>query len=213
MARNLPQSLGARGRGVRERAGATGRRGRRGPRWPGSNRSRGSEGPGARKTARNLPQRARGAWCSGRGAVVSTLLAFAAACLFGIGTYLVLQRKLSRIIIGLGLLSHGPTCCCSSGRGGVEPLVGAAVRPTWPIPSPRDGAHTIVITFGVSALLLAMAFRSWILTNDDEVENDIADTTVARGGVESRDVSDEERAEREAATPRSAPPGPARTSR
>ena len=57
---------------------------------------------------------------------------------------------------------------------------------------------TIVITFGVSALLLAMAFRSWILTNDDEVENDIADTTVARGGVESRDVSDEERAEREA---------------
>ena len=55
-----------------------------------------------------------------------------------------------------------------------------------------------MITFGVSALLLAMAFRSWILRGDDEVENDVADTFVARGGVEPKDVSDEERAEEEA---------------
>ena len=34
-------------------------------------------------------------------------MAFTAAALFGIGTYLVLQRKLSRLIIGLGLISHG----------------------------------------------------------------------------------------------------------
>ena len=57
---------------------------------------------------------------------------------------------------------------------------------------------TIVITFGVSALLLALAFRSWILTRDDEVENDVADVLVAGGGVASRDVSDEQTAEREA---------------
>ena len=57
---------------------------------------------------------------------------------------------------------------------------------------------TIVITFGVSALLLAMAFRSWILTSDDEVENDLADTQVARGGVASREIVDEELAEHEA---------------
>ena len=37
------------------------------------------------------------------GADVTVMLAAAAAALFGIGTYLVLQRKLSRIIIGLGL--------------------------------------------------------------------------------------------------------------
>ena len=35
------------------------------------------------------------------------MLAATAAALFGIGTYLLLQRKLSRIIIGLGLLTHG----------------------------------------------------------------------------------------------------------
>ena len=57
---------------------------------------------------------------------------------------------------------------------------------------------TIVITFGVSALLLALAFRSWILTRDDEVENDVADLLVARGGVAPNYVSDEQTAEREA---------------
>ena len=39
--------------------------------------------------------------------VVSVLMAFTAAVLFGIGTYLLLQRKLSRLIIGLGLIGHG----------------------------------------------------------------------------------------------------------
>jgi multicomponent Na+:H+ antiporter subunit C len=62
---------------------------------------------------------------------------------------------------------------------------------------------TIVITFGVTALLLALAYRSWQLTRDDEVENDVADTLVARGGRLGRDVSDEviagEEAEDEAA--------------
>ena len=41
------------------------------------------------------------------GARVSVLMAFTAAVLFGIGTYLLLQRKLSRLIIGLGLIGHG----------------------------------------------------------------------------------------------------------
>jgi multicomponent Na+:H+ antiporter subunit C len=57
---------------------------------------------------------------------------------------------------------------------------------------------TIVITFGVTALLLALAYRSWQLTSDDEVEDDVADTIVARGGVLGRDISDEQRAEEEA---------------
>ena len=38
---------------------------------------------------------------------MTVMLAAVAAALFGIGTYLLLQRKLSRIIIGLGLLTHG----------------------------------------------------------------------------------------------------------
>lgn len=132
---------------------------------------------------------------------MSTLLALAAATLFGVGTYLVLQRKLSRIIIGLGLLTHGANVLLmTSGQSGDEPLIGVGDTDSLADPLPHALALTaIVITFGVSALLLAMAFRSWILRGDDEVENDVADTLVARGGVQPREVTDEERAEHEAA--------------
>lgn len=131
---------------------------------------------------------------------MSFTIAFAAAALFGIGTYLVLQRKLSRIIIGLGLLTHGANVLLlGSGRSGIEPLIGEGPLGAMSDPLPHALALTsIVITFGVTALLLAMAFRSWILTNDDEVENDAADTLVARGSVLAREVSDEVAAEDEA---------------
>ena len=38
----------------------------------------------------------------------------------------------------------------------------------------------IVITFGVMGFLLALAFRSWQVTDDDEVEDDVADRRIAR---------------------------------
>lgn len=124
---------------------------------------------------------------------MSVLLAAAAAVLFGIGTYLLLQRKLSRIIIGLGLLSHGANVLLmTSGRGGLAPLIGSGDDADLADPLPHAMAlTTIVITFGVSALLLSLAYRSWQLTRDDEVENDVADTLVARGELLGRDVSDE----------------------
>jgi multicomponent Na+:H+ antiporter subunit C len=40
----------------------------------------------------------------------------------------------------------------------------------------------IVITFGVSAFLLALAYRSWLLTDDDEVQDDLEDRRVLRLG-------------------------------
>ncbi len=50
---------------------------------------------------------------------------------------------------------------------------------------------TIVITFGVTALLLAMAYRSWLLDHDDDVPDDITDRAVARGGWRDQEVDDE----------------------
>lgn len=130
---------------------------------------------------------------------MSIVLAAAAAALFGVGTYLVLQRKLSRIIIGLGLMSHGGNVLwLTAGRAGREPIVGENDTLALADPLPHALAlTTIVITFGASALLLALAFRSWVLTHDDEVENDVADLLVARGGVVARDVIDERLAEAE----------------
>ena len=98
----------------------------------------------------------------------------------------MLQRKLSRIIIGLALLSHGANVLLIT----VGPPRRAAAhrqrrRPTsFSDPLPQALALTaIVITFGVTAFLLALAYRSWLLTHDDEVEDDVADRAVAGGGV------------------------------
>ena len=125
---------------------------------------------------------------------MSVLLALLAALLFGIGTYLVLQHTLSRIIIGLSLLSHGGNVLLmASGQRGVAPIIGSSPESEFSDPLPQALALTaIVITFGVSALLLALAYRSWILTGKDEVEDDVADRTVAAGGFADHEVEDQE---------------------
>lgn len=125
---------------------------------------------------------------------MSVLLALLAALLFATGTYLVLQHTLSRIIIGLSLLSHGGNVLLmAAGRRGAAPLMGIAPKTEFSDPLPQALALTaIVITFGVSALLLALAYRSWILTGKDEVEDDVADRAVAGGGFADKEVADEE---------------------
>ena len=102
---------------------------------------------------------------------MTVMLAVAAGGLFGIGTYLLLQRKLSRIIIGLSLLTHGANVLLiTAGRRGMPPMVGTQDQASFADPLPQALALTaIVITFGVTSLLLALAYRSWMLTRYDEV--------------------------------------------
>jgi multicomponent Na+:H+ antiporter subunit C len=114
---------------------------------------------------------------------VNVLLAAAAALMFGIGTYLVLQRKLSRIIIGLGLLAHGANLLfITAGRRGAPALIADGETEAFSDPLPQALTLTaIVISFAVTALLLALAYRSWLLTRDDEVEHDLADIDIRLG--------------------------------
>ncbi|MFN7150820.1 MAG: sodium:proton antiporter [Microthrixaceae bacterium] len=124
---------------------------------------------------------------------MNVLLAATAGLLFAIGTYLVIQRKLSRIIIGIGLLTHGANVLfLMSGRRGLPPLVGAGPDDDFSDPLPQAMSLTaIVISFGVTAFLLALAYRSWVLTDDDEVEDDVTDRLISRGGgFEDEELSD-----------------------
>ena len=125
---------------------------------------------------------------------MSVLIAATAASLFAIGTYLVLQRKLSRIIIGLGLMTHGANVLLvTAGRRGDPPLVGRGDPSTFADPLPQGLALTaIVITFGVTTLLLALAYRSWLLTRDDEAQDDIGDRDIARADVVRDEVADQQ---------------------
>lgn len=126
---------------------------------------------------------------------MTVTLAATAAVLFAVGTYLILQRKLSRIIIGLGLLTHGANVLLiTAGRRGDPPIIGRPGTTHFADPLPQALALTaIVITFGVTTLLLALAYRSWVLTNDDEVQDDVADRAVARTDVVHDEVVDQER--------------------
>lgn len=103
------------------------------------------------------------------------------AVLYGTGAYLLLQRNLSRIVIGLGLLGHGANLMLlmAGGRAGQAPIVGEDGGP-FADPLPQALALTaIVITFGVSAYLLTMAYRSWMMNQSDEVEDDVEDRRIA----------------------------------
>jgi multicomponent Na+:H+ antiporter subunit C len=48
----------------------------------------------------------------------------------------------------------------------------------------------IVISFGVTAFLLALAYRSWIITDDDEVEDDVTDRLISTTGFDDEELSD-----------------------
>ena len=125
---------------------------------------------------------------------MSVLLAATAAVLFGIGTYLLMQRKLSRLIIGLGLIGHGANVIfVSTSKRGAAPLIGTGDPDSFADPLPQSLVLTaIVISFGTTALLLALAYRSWLLTHDDEVADDVDDREVGQDSpdAEVRDLDD-----------------------
>lgn len=129
---------------------------------------------------------------------MTLVLVLTVGVLYGCGVYLMLQRNLSRIVIGLAILGHGANLLLlmAGGRAGQAPITGETTGP-FADPLPQALALTaIVITFGVSALLLTLAYRSWLSTRSDEVEDDvedrrIADMTAARGRRDARPESGE----------------------
>ena len=119
-------------------------------------------------------------------------LALLIGVLSTMGTSLLLQRTRPRVVIGLGLLSHGANLLLlqAGGSAGAVPFVGTPGGPAGAEggtadPLPQAMVLTaIVIAFGVSAFLLALAYRSWVLTDDDEVQDDLEDARVMRIGRE-----------------------------
>ncbi|MFD1718792.1 Na(+)/H(+) antiporter subunit C [Georgenia deserti] len=113
----------------------------------------------------------------------SLALVLLAAVLVGTGVYLLLERSLTRIIVGIALLSNGVNMLLlvSGGRAGGAPLLGETDPAEMSDPLPQAMILTaIVITLGMMAFLLAMAYRSWQLNGHDEVQDDLEDRRIAR---------------------------------
>ncbi|WRS31181.1 Na(+)/H(+) antiporter subunit C [Actinomycetaceae bacterium MB13-C1-2] len=109
------------------------------------------------------------------------ILAFV-GILIGSGVYLALERTLSRIFIGLSLITNGVNLLilAMGGAAGLPPLLG---RDESVIVDPLPQAMiltSIVLSLGTTAFGLALAYRSWLLTGNDEVADDVEDRRLSR---------------------------------
>lgn len=128
--------------------------------------------------------------------------------LYAIGVYLLLQRSLMRIVLGFVLLGHGANLLLllAGGPAGRAPLLGEAPRRLLADPLPQAMALTaVVITFGVTTFLLALAYRSWLVNREDEVQDDVEDRRIARRERGPGGEPGEEPASPRAGVPKRAP--------
>lgn len=121
--------------------------------------------------------------------------------LYAAGITLMLDRVLTRVLLGFLLVGNATNLLIflMSGSFGTAPISGAYDAEQMSDPLPQAFILTaIVITFGVSAFMLALVYRSWRLAHDtdDTVSDDEADleiaTTEALTTAEVTDVDLEE---------------------
>ncbi|MFT4230174.1 MAG: Na(+)/H(+) antiporter subunit C [Microbacterium sp.] len=131
---------------------------------------------------------------------VSGILIVVMAVLFACGVYAMLERSLTRVLIGFLLLGNAANLLLLivMGAPGQAPFFGAGTGAgTEGMSDPLPQALTltaIVITFAVSAFLLALIYRSWQLGQADTVEDDTEDIAVRERGALEEDRLDDERA-------------------
>lgn len=100
--------------------------------------------------------------------------------LFATGVYSMLHRSLTKIIVGVVLLGYGTNLLIVvvGSRPGDPPIVGALEGATDAIPQALV-LTAIVIGFALQGFLLALAWRSWTIDGNDDVEDDIEDRRLA----------------------------------
>ncbi|SDD92313.1 Na(+)/H(+) antiporter subunit C [Nocardioides lianchengensis] len=120
-----------------------------------------------------------------------TLILISAA-LLGCGVYLLLERSLSRVLVGLVLMGNGVSIAflVAGGPAGSPPIVGEGGGEPMADPLPQAMVLTaIVITLATVSFVLAMAYRSWQLNGHDDVQDDVEDATIRR--LATADVTSE----------------------
>ncbi|HEX5498268.1 MAG TPA: NADH-quinone oxidoreductase subunit K [Thermomicrobiales bacterium] len=96
---------------------------------------------------------------------MTLIVSAAVAVIFAAGSYLLLQRDLVRVVGGVVLISSAATLfvMAASLTKGAAPILPLPAGQTPSDPLVQAMALTaIVITFGVSALLLALVFRVYV---------------------------------------------------
>jgi multicomponent Na+:H+ antiporter subunit C len=112
--------------------------------------------------------------------------------LYAAGVYLLLDRSLTRVLLGFLLLGNATNLLLLSAGGpaGLAPILGVSDPEDMADPLPQALILTaIVITFGISAFVLAMIHRSWRLVRQEVVGTDEEDRRVAaRKGTDADEL-------------------------
>jgi multicomponent Na+:H+ antiporter subunit C len=113
------------------------------------------------------------------------------AVMYATGVYIMLERSLTRVLIGFLLVGNATNLLIfiMSGRPGSSPIVtGTSLDDTMVDPLPQVLMLTaIVINFGVTALLLALIYRSWWLAQ----LGDEGDTLTDEHAAETEETAEE----------------------
>ncbi|PTR31115.1 multisubunit sodium/proton antiporter MrpC subunit [Rhodococcus sp. OK519] len=100
------------------------------------------------------------------------------------GVYLLIERSITRMLLGLLLVGNAVNLLILTvgGRSGNPPIVGRdSVHEEMADPLAQGMILTaIVITMGIAAFVLALAYRSFKINTADRVEDDPEDTKVSR---------------------------------
>ncbi|KAB1658269.1 NADH-quinone oxidoreductase subunit K [Pseudoclavibacter sp. CFCC 11306] len=109
---------------------------------------------------------------------VSLTLIVLMAVMYACGVYAMLERSLSRILIGFLLIGNATNLLLIivAGPPGEAPIVEDGVTSDQ-MADPLPQALTltaIVITFGITALLLALIYRNWRLSRQEHTEEHTA---------------------------------------
>lgn len=115
--------------------------------------------------------------------IVDIGLFAAIAVLVATGVYLLLDRSLTRMLMGIILFGNGVNLLilAVASPPGNPPIAGYVSSGRLTDADPLAQAlilTAIVITMGMSAFILALAYRSFTLNTDDEVDDDPEDTKV-----------------------------------
>jgi multicomponent Na+:H+ antiporter subunit C len=105
----------------------------------------------------------------------SLALILAGATMIGCGVYLVLERSLTRVMVGLVMLGNGVNVLflVSGGAPGGAPIVGDTDPSAMSDPLPQALVLTaIVIGFATTALFLVVLLASRGLTGNDHVDGE-----------------------------------------
>lgn len=98
------------------------------------------------------------------------------AVLYACGISLMLERSITRVLLGFLLVGNATNLLLliMAGKVGIAPIVGGGI-PAEDMTDPLPQAlilTAIIITFGVSAFLLALIYRAWRLAQGDNLQDD-----------------------------------------